>query len=179
MAELVTYIPYAATAVQAYGSIQQGKAAKENAYNLARQKEREGRAAQAESQREALNERKKANYAESRALAVAASSGAGVSNPTVQNILGDIRAEGDYRVLSSLYSGDTDAELANYAASVTRKQGRASQRGAYLNSASTILSGASDFYSKYGNAPANYSGASDRYAGMGDYNLNSSTYGLA
>lgn len=181
MAQLATAAPYiglATTAIQAYSSIRQGRAAKANADAIALQQEREGKAAQAESQRIALNERKKANYAESRALAVASASGAGVSNPTVENILGKIQAEGDYRVLSSLYAGDTDAELANYAADTTRRQGRARQRGAYLNAGSTILSGANDFYSKYGDSSKHYSGSSSRYSNIGDFNIGG-TGGLA
>jgi len=181
LAAAAPYVALATTGVQAYNQIEGGKAARANAEAVAIQQEREGKAIQAEAQREALNERKKASYAASRALAVSAASGAGVSNPTVQNILGDIEAEGDYRVLSSLYAGDTDAALANFAAGSTRRTGRARQRGAYMNAGSTILGGASDFYSKYGDAPGptHYSGASSRYAGVGDYSVSGYTRGLA
>lgn len=145
----VPYISLAAAGTQAYSQIQAGKAAKINAESVALQQEKAGKAAQAESQRVALFERKKANYAESRALALAAASGGGVDNPTVQNILGDIKEQGDYNVLASLYSGDTDAELAKLSAGATRRQGRAYQRASYLNAGSTLLAGASSFYGKY------------------------------
>lgn len=170
------YVALATTAVQAYTQIEGGKAAKANAEAVAIQQEREGKAAQAEAQREALNERKKANYAASRALAVSAASGAGVADDAIA----DLQAEGDYRVLSSLYAGDTDAQLANFAAGVTRRTGKARKRGSYMSAASTILGGASDFYSKYGDgSPSHFSGASSRYAGIGDYNLTGQTYGVA
>lgn len=157
MAFLAAAAPYfaaGATLYQGYSSIEQGKAARANAETVAIQQERAGKADQAESQREALNERKKANYAASRALAVSAASGAG----TADNIIGDLQAEGDYRVLSALYQGDTDAQLAKFAAGATRRQGAARQRGAYMNAGSTILGGASDFYSKYGDTsdPVDY-----------------------
>lgn len=144
-----SYLGLASAGVQAYSQTQSGKAAKANAEAVAIQQERAGKAAQAESQREAIYERKKANYAQSRALALAAASGGGVDNPTVQNLLGDIEEQGDYNVLASLYSGDTDAELANLSAAATRREGRAYKRASYLNAGSTLLSGASSFYSKY------------------------------
>lgn len=169
------YIALATTAVQGYNQLEQGKAAKSASDAVAIQQEREGKAAQAEAQREALNERKKANYAASRALAVSAASGAGVADDAIA----DLQAEGDYRVLSALYSGDTDAELANFAAGASRREGSARKRGAYMNAGSTILGGASDFYSKYGDTPSHYSGTSSRYAGVGDYNVTGQTYGLA
>lgn len=175
LAAAAPYIGLAITGVQAYNQLEGGKAAKSAAEAVAIQQEREGKAAQAESQREALFERKKANYAASRALAVSAASGAGVADDQIA----DLQAEGDYRVLSSLYAGDTDAALANFAAGATRREGRARKRGAYMNAASTILGGASDFYSKYGDSPSHYSGTSSRYAGVGDYNLTGQTYGLA
>lgn len=179
MAFLAAAAPWVAavgTGVSAYQQIEAGKAAKANAEALATQQEKAGKAAQAESQREALNERKKASYAASRALAVSAASGAGADYDAVA----DLKAEGDYRVLSALYAGDTDNELAKYAAGATRRTGAARQRGSYMNATSTILGGASDFYSKYGDAsPTYYSGASDRYSGVGDYNLTGNTRGLA
>lgn len=153
LAAVAPYVAAGATAFQAYQGIEQGKAARANAETVAIQQERAGKAAQAESQREALNERKKANYAASRALAVSAASGAG----TADDVIADLQAGGDYRVLSSLYAGDTDAQLANFAAGATRRTGVARQRGAYMNAASTILGGASDFYSKYGDTdPVDY-----------------------
>lgn len=180
LAAIAPYVGLASAGVQAYSGIQQGKAAKANAESVAIQRERAGKAAQAESQREAIYERKKANYAESRALAVAAASGGGVETPTVQNILGDIQKQGDYNVLATLYSGDTDAELANLAANTARREGRAAKRASYLNAGSTILQGASSFYSKYnsnaGDSIANYKPAS--YS-AGDYNLTGSTLGYA
>lgn len=148
LAAAAPYIAAGATIVQGYNSIEQGQAASANAETVAIQQERAGKAAQAESQREALNERKKANYATSRALAVSAASGAG----TADDAIADLQAEGDYRFLTSLYSGDTDAQLAKFAAGSTRRTGAARERGAYMNAGSTILGGASDFYSKYGDA---------------------------
>ena len=151
LAAAAPYIGLVGTGVSAYGQYETGKAAKANADLVAIQQERQGKAAQAEAQREAIYERKRSQHLQSRARAVAAASGGSVSDPTVQNILGDIEDEGEFRALSALYSGDSDEALARLAAGSTRREGRAARRGAYLNAGSTILGGASDFYSKYGN----------------------------
>lgn len=182
LAAAAPYIGLASAATQAYSGIQQGKAAKANAESVAIQKERAGKAAQAEAQQQAIQERKKANYAESRALAVAASSGAGVKTPTVQNILGDLHEQGDYNVLSTLFSGDSEAEAYNLSATATRNEGRAAKRASYLNAGSTILQGVSSFYSRYNSnassadSIANYSPAKST---AGDYYKSNSTMGYA
>lgn len=150
LAAAAPYIGLIGAGVSAYGQYETGRAADANARAVAIQQERQAKAAQAEAQREAIYERKRAQHLQSRARAVAAASGGSVSDPTVQNILGDIEDEGEFRALSALYSGDSDAALAKYAAGTTRREGRAARRGSYLNASSTILSGASSFYSKRG-----------------------------
>lgn len=169
MAFLAAAMPYLAAATAVSSAVQQrsaGKEAEYNAKNLASQQEAAGKAAQAESQREAIEEHRKVEYATSRATALAAASGGKVSDPTIQNIIGDLRDEGEYRALSALYSGDTDAELANAQASATRREGKSRRRAANLSSATTILGGASDFAGKYGSKPSSrYSGASSHYSG--------------
>ena len=154
LAAAAPYIALAGSAVQAYGQVQQGKAAQSNAETIALQKERDGKAAQAEAQRVAIYERKRANLLQSRARALSAASGGSVSDPTIQTILGNIGKEGEQNALAALYSGDTDAELARAQAGASRSEGRAARRAGYLNASSTVLSGASDFYSKYGKRSA-------------------------
>src|SRR5688500_11497475 len=80
--------------LQAFGMIEQGKmariqAGRERVYRgLAMwNAEREGALAIAASQRQALEERRQGDLVASRALAVAAASGAGVSDPTVIDII--------------------------------------------------------------------------------------------
>lgn len=154
MAFLAAAAPYVGLIGAGYGAYSQYTAGKADAANqraLAIQQEREGKASQAEAQRAAIEERRKAKYAQSRALAVSAASGAGASeSPTVANILGDIEAEGEYRALSALYSGDTDAALSRYAAGASRREGRARRLSSYYDASSTILGGVGDFYEKYG-----------------------------
>lgn len=71
--------------------------------------ERQAGIALALSQREALEERRVADYAASRALAVAAASGGGVSDPTIVKILADHKGMGAYKASLALYEGEERA----------------------------------------------------------------------
>lgn len=150
MAFLAAALPYIATAVTAYSAIRQGTAANAVARSEAAQMEDQANAERAASQRAYLEEKRQARYVSSRAQAVAAASGAGVSDPTVANIISGIEGEGEYRALSRLYQGDVTAQGLQYGAQVRRKEGRAAKTAGYLSAASTVLSGASSLYGKYG-----------------------------
>lgn len=153
MAYLAGFVPYAGLYLYSQQAQQMRKMGKEQeAQGIMQsiQSERNALASQAEAQREAIEEKRKAKFAMSRAKAVAAASGAGGSDPTVENILDDMENEGEYRALSALYSGDTDANLARAQAGIYRNEGRAKRRSANLNADSTMLQGALNFAGKYG-----------------------------
>lgn len=97
----------------------------------------------ATSQRAAIEERRQARLMQSRARAVAASSGAGVDDPTVLNIMSDLEAEGEYRALTRMYEGETAAQSLDL-------EGKERRRAARGQSIATVLSGAATFASKYG-----------------------------
>lgn len=59
--------------------------------------------------REMADEKRKQEFIHSRAVAVAAASGAGTDAGMVK-ILGDLAAEGKYRIMSVLWQGQNDAE---------------------------------------------------------------------
>lgn len=59
--------------------------------------------------REMAEERRKAEFIHSRAVALAAASGAGTDAGMVK-ILSDLKAEGKYRIMSVLWQGQNDAE---------------------------------------------------------------------
>lgn len=106
-------LPIIGALVELYGTIEQGRiariqAGREKLYrDLALwNAEREGEIAVAASQRTALEERRQADLAASRALAVAASSGGGVSDPTVVELLSRTQGEGHYRARVALYEGE-------------------------------------------------------------------------
>lgn len=99
----------------------------------------------ATAQRKGIDERRRAKLLDSRARAVAAASGAGASDLDVTNIRGDIEAEGEYRALTQMYEGETEAAS-------LRAQGHELRRAARGKSISTVLGAGSTFAQKYGDA---------------------------
>lgn len=107
----------------------------------------------AAAQRRAGDERHQADLLESRALALA---GGGASDPSVIKAIGDISAEGEYRSLSQLYEGESDARALENRADATRRTAKDAKRAMQYAYASTIFNQGSQLYSKYGgNGPSN------------------------
>lgn len=144
------YVALGATALTAYSQYESGNAAAANSKLVAIQQERAANQAQVEAQQQAAQERKRAKLVRSRALAVAGASGAGVSDPTVTNILTGIDTEGELNALNSLWSGDYTARALRSGAAATRREGRAYSASGTLAGASTALAGAGSFFEKYG-----------------------------
>ena len=90
------------------GHIQRTRLERERLFNEFRQwaAERSAGVVVAASQRQANEELRQADLVASRALAVAAASGGGVSDPTVVDILARTRGEGVYRASQALYEGE-------------------------------------------------------------------------
>jgi hypothetical protein len=150
LAAALPYIAAASTVIGVAGTIQQGSNQQKLLNYQAEQRDEDAKAAQADAQRESLIERKKAKNLMSRARAVAGASGAGSSDPTVTNILTDIATQGEVNALNALYSGDTQARGLRSGAGMARNEGRAARTASYMDAASTGLSGATSWYSKYG-----------------------------
>lgn len=150
MGKLAKPLGIAGTLFSAIGSIGAGKAAKRSADAEAARLRRQAGQTRASAQREALEAKRSSRYAQSRALAVAASSGAGANDPTVQNIIADLAGEGEYGALTALYEGEERALGMEDTATATQREGRAKRTAGYLQGASTLLSGASSLSEKYG-----------------------------
>jgi hypothetical protein len=146
-------------AVEADAARAEGKAAQQIANFQARQMEQQAGQERAVSQREAIEQRRRARLAQSRALAIAAASGGGTGG-TVQDILATLGAEGEMNAQAALYEGEEAARGLETQAAATRSQGRyanVSSRTAarnmrvssYLSAAGTLMSDGSSFYSKY------------------------------
>lgn len=147
LAAVATWVGIAGTAASAYSQYQGGKVQEAQAAIEAQQDKRDANAAQAEAQANAAQERRRAKIIRSRALAVAGASGAGVSDPTVTNILADIETEGEVRARNALFEGDYLAQGLRSGAKTKVRMGRAARTAGTLNAAGTV--GAS-FYDKYG-----------------------------
>jgi hypothetical protein len=144
---------------QAQASINEGKAASQVANFQAKQLERQAGQERATSQLAAIEESRKGRLARSRALAVAAASGAGTDG-SVSDILSDLTAEGEFNAQGALYEGEETAKGMEVQAAATRAQGAYAKRGAayqarstrrssYLSSVGNLMAGGSSFYSKY------------------------------
>lgn len=116
------------------------------------------------AQRVAMEEGRRARIAESRALALAAASGGGASDPTVVRIIAELAGEGAYRSAIALYEGEERASQMLLGAQARRMEGQfgleagASARSAYnLMAGGSLLTGAGKIgitlYDKYGTPP--------------------------
>lgn len=123
-------------------SIYQGREANKAAKEEAKQLERRAGSERASSQRSAAEQKREARLVQSRALALAASSGAGASDPTIVNMMADIEGEGEYRALTELYVGEERARGDEAAAKARRREGKVARNLGYLKAASTIFDSA-------------------------------------
>jgi hypothetical protein len=111
----------------------------------------------AASQRDAREERRKADLVASRALALAAASGGGASDPTVVRIIAGIAGEGSYRASVSLYRGEDQARRLRMGAKARRYEGAAAEdiglreeAGHEIAGTAALFSGSSTLAGRYG-----------------------------
>ena len=172
MAQAAAAAMVASTVLSVASSIGQGKAQADAAkaearstqqvaqYNATQLRQQAGQE-RATAQRAAIEQRRRGRLARSRAVNLAGASGAGVDDPTVVNILGDLAGEGEYNALAELYSGEETAKgleaqaaagLAegDMMASAARIRGRAARRAGSIDATGTELSSGSSFFDKYG-----------------------------
>ena len=140
----------AGTVLQSGAQIFGGLSASRAADSEAAQFRQRANAERVTSQYQARDERRDARYAASRGLAVAAASGGGTADPTVVNTLADVEAEGEYRALMALRNGEDAARGFEHAAAARRNEGDAALIAGLTTGTSTALSGATDWFEKYG-----------------------------
>lgn len=138
---LAANAPLIGAGIGAAGTIFQGVRANESAQMEAKQLKRQGEEELAVAQREANVKRREARIANSRNLAVAASSGAGASDPTVTQIMADTDAQGVYNALTEMYKGFQGRNEARMQAGVRKQEGRSALSGSLIDAAGTIFSG--------------------------------------
>ena len=152
-----TVLQYRAQRDAAKAEEQAAAMKREAAYKEAAHMEVQAVQAVAASQRDMLQERKNARLLESRALAVAAASGAGASDTTVVNIISNIAAEGAYRSSLALYEGQERSRQLRIGAEIRRaggdlqaEYGRQSAEAHRIASVGTLFSGAGTLIGRYG-----------------------------
>lgn len=140
----------ASTALTAGAAYQQAQGQKAVLEQQAEERREDANATAAESQRQAIVERRRAQQFMSRARAVAGASGAGSTDPSVTNILTGIETQGEVNALNAMYSGNSAARGYRRGARIADSEARAASTGGYLSSAATALGGGSSWYAKYG-----------------------------
>lgn len=107
-------------------------------------------AAQAVGQRNALNSDLMTRLALSRGTAVAAASGAGVTDPTVENIQATTAARGQYAALTDLYNGNSQAQSDMMRAAYTRQAGNLAMAQTSFDATKTLAGSAKTLLDRYG-----------------------------
>lgn len=153
------YMQIAGTLLSAYGQQQQAAGAANTGANqlqlarfqAAQMRENAG-TAKAAAQRTAADIDRDAQYSASRALAVAAASGGGASDPTVINVIAQTAGEAAYRKSLALYQGADRARSLESQAKATIVGGEmaaSNASGSSLGALTTLFKGGASLYSKY------------------------------
>lgn len=168
MAQFAVAVPYimaAIAVVGAYSDYQEGQSANDAAKLQAQQLTDRANNERAAAQYKADNQRRELRYLQSRAQAVAAASGAGATDPSVLNIMGNNAMEGERHALASLWEGEDMARGLEYEASVTRWKGKVAKQQGNLSAATGLLMAAGSMFGGFGTgAPG---GAGKGAAGVG------------
>lgn len=148
------------TAYSAIQAQQAGIAEKRAADYRAQQERQAAIAAQATASQKAADQALRTEYTLSAARAAAAGSGAGATDPTVENVEGQLKARGDYNVASELYTGNeraagltTQAGLDVYQGSQAAAAGTSKMYGGLLSGLGQAMNTGSSLYEKYGSPP--------------------------
>jgi len=171
MAAVAAFIPailgIAGAAQSAKGARDEAKARRDAANFEADQLDMQAGQQQAASQRVAADQTRMAKFAESRAQALAAASGADASGRTVTDVIGRIAQEGAYRSALATYEGDAEARQMRLRAAANRFSGNMIYKAGETMASAHLLSGASSLYAKYGrNLPSRPADSSPSGSGL-------------
>lgn len=125
----------AGTLLSMGGDIAQGRIAEQTAKFRAKTQRAAG-------SRRAYEAKREGEYVESAARAAMAAGGGTTTDAGASKILGDIGAESEYKALSALYEGETEADISEW-------EGRAKKRASKVQALSTLLSGGAGVYKAY------------------------------
>ena len=93
-------------------------------------------------------------YVASNARGLTAASGLTTTGASAIANTGRIRGMAEYDALTQVYQGEEQANDLNYRAARARAAGKAAETGGWLSGISTIFSGGSSWWDKYGNGNA-------------------------
>lgn len=153
-------------------TIRGGAAAKDAADYQATQLRQNAGTAEAVGQRQALDVDQQTAMIQSRALAVAAASGGGASDPGVINIMAQNAAEGAYRKAMALYNGEDKARLLNMQADATEYEGKVAKSNAMVSGALQGVGGVANLMTSRARGASLY----QRFGGGGPASQQTSAY---
>lgn len=155
------------TLLSAKGAADEGRAAERLAIYRVRQMEQNAGQSVAAATVAASEEQRKSALIASRAMAVAAASGAGSLDPTVVRILQGINAEGALASATQMYNGEEEARGMLEQARATRYEGASAKRAGKTRALSTILGGLKNAANTWGTEPAPSSKTSSPFSNGG------------
>lgn len=97
----------------------------------------------------AIADKRYTNYVASSAAARSASSGTTGTSPSILNVIGNIQSQGEYKALTSIYTGEDRAQELLTRANQFKYEGKASRTSGWLSGISSVLSGGVNWYDKY------------------------------
>lgn len=145
-------------AVMAVGAMNKGAQERKLAYHEAQGLRDAGNRRMAAATAEVAEGERLKEHMYSRALALSADSGGGTDAGMV-NLLGDLNAEGDYRIFSKLYVGADEAMGLQFQSQQAMRAGDAALEAGYVNAAKTVLN-------QYGNYGAMWDEAKTQFAAV-------------
>lgn len=119
----------------------------------------------AASQREAISRAKEATYMQSKGQAIAAASGGGAADPTVDKLMADLGAQGVYQSGVALYEGETAARGDEFQAKLLKQQGKQALFSSFINASGSVLNGFSNFSSYSYQPPSSNAGPAPYFFG--------------
>ena len=90
---------------------------------------------------EVQEEKRRRDNMYSRALAVIGAQTGDTSEAGVQTLLADLNAEGDYRILSTVYTGVQEADALRFRAEAAQREAEAAKDAGYINAIASAVSG--------------------------------------
>lgn len=153
MAQAIPIMMIVGSVISAASQVQQGKQQEAMANSEAGQMESQAKNEFAASQVQAMEDRRQARLATSRAQAVGAASGADPTSASFVKNTSDIEGRGELNALTSLWSGADRARQLNNQAKATRISGKQAAKAANIGAMTTLLQSGGSLYSKYGSIP--------------------------
>lgn len=158
------WLSVASALIDTWGSMESGRTARIKAEQQrvllqfeAEEAEKQAGQVLAVSQQQAREEQRQGRYVASRALAVAAASGGGVSDPTIVNLIAKGKGEATYKANVALYQGEAKARQlrlqalgGNLSGSLAMENGLRTDEQYNIAGAGAALKGGASLYARYG-----------------------------